>query len=107
MNKELASKIIEAFENVLARPLMYFGKYDTDVVIAFTHGFYMSLNITNQSSPSLDAKIFAAKNRGWKFNALGIIPHMKEKKLTSEEMVKELILLEIETWKLFRNTLEN
>lgn len=86
---------------------MYFGKYDTDVVNIFTHGLYMSLSITNQSFPNLDIRVKAAKNCGWHFNALGIIPDMKKKELSDEEMVKELISVEIETWKIFRDSLEN
>jgi hypothetical protein len=91
MDGEHTDKFIEFLEAVLARPLMYFGKYDTNVVTVFTHGLYMSLSITNQSFPSLDIRKEASKNRGWHFNALGIIPDMKKKGLSDEEMVRELV----------------
>ena len=74
MNKKHIDKFIEFFEAVKVHPLMYFGKYDTDVVTIFTHGLYMSLSITDQSFPSIDIHKVAAKNLGWHFNALGIIP---------------------------------
>jgi len=106
MSKEYIDKFIEFFEAALARPLIYFGKHDTDAVVIFTHGLYMSLSITNQIFPSLEICREAAKNCGWHFNALGIIPDMKKKGLSDEEMVKELILVEIETWKIFRDKLE-
>lgn len=38
----------------------------------------------------------------WEF-----VPHMKEKGLSDEEMVKELISVEIEAWKIFHDRLEN
>lgn len=85
---------------------MYYGKYDTDAVIVFTHGFYMSLTITNQTFPSLDIQKEAARNLGWNFNALGIVPHMKQKGLSDEEMVRELISVEIGAWKILRDRLE-
>lgn len=106
MNKASVDKIVEFFEAVKARPLMYFGKYSTDSVIAFTYGFYMSLSITDQPFPDLDTQKKASKNRGWNFNALGIVPHMKEKGLSDKEMVRELISVEIEAWKIFRDNLE-
>ena len=105
MKREVIDKIIDFFEAVRARPLMYFGINDTNAVIIFTDGFYMSLSITNQSFPSLDIKKEASKNRGWNFNALGIIPHIKEKGMLDEEMVRELISVEIEAWKIFRESL--
>lgn len=106
MDKAHIDKIIEFFEAVKVRPTMYFGKYDTEAFRIFTHGFYMSLSITKQSFPNLEMRKVAAKTRGWNFNALGIIPDMKEKELSNEDMVKELISVEIETWKIFRNSLE-
>ena len=106
MDRECIDKFIKFFEAILARPLMYFGKYDIDAVNHFTDGFYMSLGITSQPSPNLDIRKEASKNLGWHFNALGIIPDMKKKGLSDEEMVKELILVEIETWKIFRDKLE-
>jgi len=107
MNSEYIDKIIEFFKAVKTRPIMYFGKYETDAVEIFTHGFYMSLSITNQSFPDLEIRKEASKNRGWNFNAMGIVPHMKKKGLSDEEMVRELISVEIETWKVFRKSLEN
>ncbi len=107
MDREHVDEIIQFFEAVKARPLMYFGKFDTEAVLLFTHGFYMSLSIAKQTFPSLEIQKDASKNRGWNFNALGITPHMKQKELSDEEMVKELISVEIEAWKIFRERLEN
>ena len=106
MEKEQINKYIEFIEPMLIRPLMYFGKYDTDVVTVYFHGMYDSLKITNQSFPNSEIHQQAAKNLGWNYNALGIVPHMNEKNLTNEEMVKELVSLEIEAWKIFRDNLE-
>ena len=106
MDSEYTDKFIEFFEEVLARPLMYFGKNDADAVIIFTHGLYTSLYITNHSFPSEEIYREVSKNRGWHFNALGIIPDMKKKGLSDEEMVKELISVEIEAWKVFRDSSE-
>lgn len=107
MNKEHIDKFIEFFEAVKARPIIYFGKFDTDAVILFTHGFYESLSIIDESFPSLDIHKEASKVRGWNFNALGVVPDLKKKGLSNEEMVKELISVEIEAWKIFRNSFEN
>jgi hypothetical protein len=106
MSREYIDKFIELFEAVWARPLMYFGKYDTDAVVLFTHGLYMSLSLTNHSFPALEIYREVSKNRGWHFNALGIVPDMKAKGLSNEEMVKELVSVEIEVWKTFRNNFE-
>lgn len=72
MNREIIDKIIDFFEAVKVRPLIYFGKYDTSVTNVFTDGFYMALIITNLTFPSLEIRQISAKNRGWNFNALGI-----------------------------------
>lgn len=106
MDKELAGKFINFFEEMLPRPIIYFGKHDTDAVVLYIQGLCMSLNITNHSFP--DEKIYreVSKSRGWHFNALGIVPDMKKKNLSDEEMVKELVSVEIETWKVFCDRLE-
>lgn len=106
MDTKYIDKFIKFFEKMLACPVMYFGKYDTDSVVLYIQGLYVSLSMTNHSFP--DEKIYreVSKNRGYHFNALGIIPDMKKKDLSNEEMVKELISVEIEAWKVFRNNLE-
>jgi hypothetical protein len=106
MNREYIDKFIKLFEEVLSCPIMYFGKYDTDAVVLSTQGLYMSLSITNHSFPNEKIYREVSKNRGWHFNALGIIPDMKAKGLSNEEMVKELVSVEIEAWKIFRDGLE-
>ena len=45
---------------------------------------------------SLDILIQVIESRGWEFSAVGAVNDMRERGLSEERMVQELILIEIE-----------
>lgn len=93
-------KVSELFENVKKRPLIYLGKYDVNRMICFLHGFYYSYEISNEDSIYFDSHNKILASRGWKVPSILINKEMERKGLTEEEMIKELLDIEIETWRL-------
>lgn len=105
MDNEHIDEFVDFFELVLARPLMYLGKYDDHAIYLLIYGFHMALSITNHTFPNREIYAEIYKSRNWHFNALGAVADMRKQGLSDEKIVKELIEIEIEAWKTLRDGL--
>ena len=102
MNSDTCDKIVEFFEVVRARPVMYTGKSsDYTRMIQLITGFYLALEITNQKAPNPDDVTSAYLNRGWKAAYFGAVEEMKAKEMDGDEIVRELLSVEIDLWRDF------
>lgn len=109
MDKEKINKIIEFLECILKRPKMYFGK-DDDFKIAssYLYGIRHGVLVLIDSNKTIISSWHEAIiKRGHRLRPFDTIPEdMKKKGFENTDIVKEYIKIEIETWKIFRDSLE-
>lgn len=109
MDKEKINKIIEFLEHVLKRPQLYFGKDDDfEATLNFLFGVrYGVLTLLDSDKTIISSWHDAIIKRGHRLRPLNTIPEdMKKKGFENIDIVKEYIEIEIETWKNFRDNLE-
>jgi len=100
--EQTIDRIIELLEAVRQRPQMYLGELEHERATVFLYGFQMSLRAVNEQVPGFDLLKAAYTKRGWHFNALGGVPDMMSKGLSSEGIVHEILSAEIDAWKALR-----
>ena len=85
-------------EAIRKRPRMYIGEVDAALMDAFLTGFDRAYWILGYViSNSFHQQII--ETRGWEYSALGIMRQMRQKNWSESEIVEELLVIEIETWK--------
>ena len=90
-------------EAIRKRPRMYIGEVDAELMSALLTGFNQSNWILGYSiSNSFHQQII--ETRGWEYIALGILRQMRQKNWSEAEIVEELLVIEIETWKRMAET---
>lgn len=95
-------KIIACLEDVRQRPGMYLGaSADVAHVVAFLHGFDTACMVLGLSPGRMDmAYQSVVRERGWSESSTrGVWNIMHDRGLKEHEIVQELIVVEIETWK--------
>ena len=109
MEQEKINKIIEFLEQVLKYPKQNFGK-DDDVEI--THSFLVGIRYATFFLFDLDSYSIvsimgeAITRRGHKFTPRGSLQDLKDEGYENTQIVIELIKIEIDFWKTFRESLE-
>ena len=98
MNQEQIDKIIAMLEAFRKYPQMYTGRVDIDLTLAYLHGFEAGLRLYDNNQPGkLRSKV--TEERGWQVNALHPSSQMRERGMTPEAIVDEILVIEIEAWK--------
>jgi hypothetical protein len=95
------ARLIEHLEFMQKRPVMYFGKYDPDIAEHFLYGFSLAASamLNRDHGADLNLKEKVLKERGWKLSAERLHRQMVKRKMSSQEVVEELITIELYYWK--------
>lgn len=94
--------IIACLEDVLNRPGMYLGPFnDVPHVVAFLNGFDTACAALGFSPVRLDVTYQSVvRERGWfESSTRGIWDVMHDRGLDEHEIVRELVVVELEVWK--------
>lgn len=94
------NKVSEIIESIQARPLMYFGNFSYSCVTNFLNGFHLGCNFSNVNKGFEDAKTKILALRGWQVPSVLINKEMERKGFTEEEMIREILTIEIESWRI-------
>ena len=104
---ELANSIIEFFEAVLLRPVMYVGRRNSpESIIHFAGGFESALRLSVEFPIQYKYKSVSHRfyeTRRWSSGLFTPLKQFRENGMDEEDIVKELIKFEIEKWKMFRH----
>lgn len=93
--------IIEVLESIRKYPTIYVGNVSPDSLLCLLNGFYLGLKTssnTHENYPNVMKEVLTKK--GWNSPSPSFINQMREKNLSDEEVIKELLEIEIETWKI-------
>ena len=94
-------KLSEVFEAIRERPIIYFGKMDSERATCFLHGFYCGFGAASEINLNVvEARNKILKTRGWKVPSVYLEKEMERKGMSDEEIINELLEIEIETWRL-------
>lgn len=90
--------MIGVLENVYKRPALYIGrKDDVDGVVNFLQGFLTACDALGFGySRDINRQVIVEDD--WEPGAQGVWLQMREKGMSEEEIVKELVRLEIKNW---------
>jgi hypothetical protein len=97
--------IIEWFENIKTRPQMFYGENDNPWLVE--NGMYWFHMAFTHLGYNFQPKENEIVKRNLHKNSLGLSHQLKNKELSNEEIVKEIIDIEIENWKQLLKELEN
>ncbi len=108
MKVEKINKIIEFLEQVLKYPAMHFGKVDAveranSFLVGIRYATFFLFDLDNYSIVSFQGE--ATTRRGHKFTPSGAIQDLKDEGYEDALIVTELIEIEIDFWKIFRDSL--
>ena len=95
----MLDRILELLESLSKRPQMYVHPVEVATIQSFLNGLEAGCYLAGLTI-SHETRGAAAASRGWKFRATGIVWHMKEKQLTDEQIIHELITVEVEAFRL-------
>jgi hypothetical protein len=96
-----AQQVVELLNHVRERPPIWLGGYNPQELILFIHGLGAGVAVfglrieRHPGSAYYDVLI----ERGWEFLAGFPVDEMRERGLSEQEIVRELLTIEIETWK--------
>lgn len=96
MNVEDIEIIIRQLEDIRKRPQMYVGSLNADLIDVFLWSFNRAFLLLGYDiKPEEDV----ASGRGWDTkNALGLVRQMRQKKMSEQEIINELLTIEIGNW---------
>ena len=97
IDEKIIENIIEWFENIKTRPQMFYGKNDPKLVENGMYWFRMAFVHLGYISPSRNEMVKRKLNQG----AKNLETQLRERGLSEEEIVSEIIDIEIEDWKQF------
>ena len=95
----MVDRVLELLESLSKRPQMYVHPVEIATIQSYLHGLEAGCHLSGLKI-SHAARGAAASTRGWTFSQTGIVWHMKEKQLTDEQIVQELIAVEAEAFRL-------
>ncbi len=98
MDGERINKIIEVLESVRKHTPMYIGRVDVSLTIAWLYGFQTGLLIDAPDNLT-DLRDKVLLKRKWKVTNVSASVQMRERGMTPEAIIDELIVIEIEVWK--------
>ncbi len=98
MNSERTDKIITMLETFRKFPVMYAGRIDVDLTAAWLHGFEAGLSMSTDDGLNAFRQKVLYK-RKWKITNVSPSVEMRERGMTPEAIVDELVIIEIEVWK--------
>jgi len=86
------AKLVETLKSVRERKEMYFQPVTVEAAESFLGGFRVACLVSGaiEDADWLDLQ----ESRGWKSNAMGPVGEMRERGLTEEQIIDELIELE-------------
>ena len=93
--------VVQLLEAVRQRPLMYIGDRDPMATVHFLDGIDAACGTFGYKIPRYPGTIYeqVVKERGWEFLAARPHREMSERGLSAEMVTRELLTIEIETWK--------
>ena len=97
MSRDQAEIIVATLERVRQRPGMYVAA-ELPAVVNFLAGFYVGCSVAGVSAPTDGLDDTVVVERGWKVSSLGPLLSMKERGLSDEAILDELLAIEIEIW---------
>lgn len=108
MEKEKIDKMIEFLEDVFKRPAMHFGKVDSveranSFLVGIRYATFSLFDLDRYSIVDFQGDVVT--KRGHRFSARGVSQELKDEGYEDIQIVKELIEIEIDFWKLVRNSL--
>ena len=106
--KDAVEKLIAELHLMLLHPALFAGENTVLGTQMYFRGVGLALE-TMGVRGSLDALIHiqVIESRGWEFSANGAVNDMRERGLSEEQMVQELILIEIKTLEIVVEGLED
>jgi hypothetical protein len=96
--KDQIANLCQSLENISGHPRMYFGE-DSLPVVNFLWGFYSACHALGLTKRRNEIYEIVQKERGWKVNALHPADQMLRQGMPAEEIVREVLELELETWR--------
>jgi hypothetical protein len=104
MIESKANLIIELFKEVQKRPYSYLGPIGQGNIPAVRHfidGIHAACRALNVHNDEGDRKFFeeVVIERGWEYGPSGLWEEMRERGLSEEAIVQELLAIELEVWK--------
>jgi hypothetical protein len=96
-----AHKIVELLKQVRERPPVWIGGSSPESLLHFLHGVTA---VASAFGVRVDRYLGSAygqviTERGWEHSAAAPVDEMRERRLSDQEIVQELLTIEIETWK--------
>ena len=93
---ERTRRIVEILNSVRSRKAMYFSPVTVEAADTFLGGFVVGC----LASGSIDRSgiVESQQARGWQIEAYGVIPQMRERGMTDEQMIDELIDIHIDAF---------
>jgi hypothetical protein len=99
MNKADIEKIISALESVAKRPYMYMGSEGEIAAQPFLAGFHCALRILNLDEDTQKFRNDVLTERGWELSSVAPYTEMKQRSMSPDQMINEILTIEIEVWK--------
>jgi hypothetical protein len=96
-----AQKVVELLREVRRRPPVWLGGYSPDSLIHFLHGVNAAVGVFGLRVDRYLGSSYGQviTERGWEHLAVAPVDEMRERGLSDQEIVQELLTIEIETWK--------
>jgi hypothetical protein len=97
--KEQAEAIIRVLEKIAEKPSMFISS--TEPVWDFFSGFWLGCAMFEFKQPRYDEELWqkALEHRGWEFSARAPTGQMRERGLSHEATIQELVAIEVEVLK--------
>ncbi|MDP9007964.1 MAG: hypothetical protein M3N91_04535 [Pseudomonadota bacterium] len=97
MSEEQLTTMFKCLAGLKDRPAMYIGDHDPKKALIFLAGFTTALAVCSGFVDHRgEVKQRIIKSRGWNWTNTGLIPQMKERGMSPEDMIAELVSVEIE-----------
>lgn len=94
----MLERVLKLLENLSRRPQMYVHPVEIATIQSYLKGLGAGCALAGLRVPcEVYGEVAAA--RGWKFRATGIVWHMREKQLSDDAIIQELIAVEAEAYR--------
>ena len=92
-------RILYALENMRQRQPMYLEAVNIEAMVNFIHGFNLGIFTLGFKIPDMVYEQ-AYKQRGWEYTARGAWQDMRDRGLSEETIMDELLAVEMDAWRL-------
>jgi hypothetical protein len=93
----MLQNVLKLLEFMSRRTEMFVNPVQIETVQSYLHGLQAGCALGGLEVSS-EVYRAAAKSRGWTFRSTGIIWHMRAKKLSNQDIIKELIAVQAEAF---------